>query len=417
MSGVEARAIIENELRREIFGPLGSEEPAGKPIDCTNGSITFSTAEESRGQFHDAHTLQEILTVGTPLSRYGIGVLYSGAKTSGSAVEPRAEDNGILDGVPGISHSQDDPAGAPTSIRGSLHQDIADSDDFDLTDANKFKPSAMGISFQCRAAAGSTLNLSVTGAHYERISVKIPGLSKSVDWWRRRPFTLTGSVDGSVLLDEVNQLKIVETTPHGDPPGIAPTTSIYSRRVPGNDDPQLRLVTVAVLNQVIGSGPRSAFFQMGISVEAADGLPIRPYPAADLPDSDDEEKSIELLFRNKRTYAIGHGCAAEWERSDGASVSLVRAVALPAHEVVSLTPNVYLTAQDGSYLLDSQGARQAVTVSMKDLADETTEGQTQVETVLRLYSEWIEARKAEIEDLPERFQTAAGRHMDLATKR
>lgn len=416
MSGVEARAIIENELRRELFGPLGSEKPAGKPIDCTNGSITFSTMEESRGQFHDAHTLQEILTVGTPLSRYGIGVLYSGAKVSGAAQGQRAEDNENVDVIPGISHSQDDPAGAPTSIRGSLHQDIADSDDFDLTDANKFKPSAMGISFQCRVAPGSALNLNVTGAHYDRISVKIPGLSKTIEWWRRRPFTLIGSVDGNILLDEVKQLKIVETRPQGDPPGISPTTAIYSRPVPGSDDPQLRLVTVAVLNQVLGSGPRSAFFQMGFSVEAADGLLITPYPASNLADSDDEEKSIDLLFRNKRTYAIGHGCAADWAGSDGASVSLVRAVALPAHEVVSLTPNVYLTAQDGSYLLDSQGARQAVTVSMKDLADETTEGQRQVETVLRLYSEWIETRKAEIVDLPERFQAAATRHMGLATE-
>ena len=51
---------------------------------------------------------------------------------------------------------------------------------------------------------------------------------------------------------------------------------------------------------------------------------------------------------------------------------------------------------------------------MRDLADWTAEGQAQVETVLRLYGEWIDSRKAEIDDLPERFRDAARRHMALA---
>lgn len=45
MSGVEARDIIEAELRRELFGPLESDQPVGKPIDCSSGSIRFETIE------------------------------------------------------------------------------------------------------------------------------------------------------------------------------------------------------------------------------------------------------------------------------------------------------------------------------------------------------------------------------------
>src|SRR5699024_3254822 len=51
---------------------------------------------------------------------------------------------------------------------------------------------------------------------------------------------------------------------------------------------------------------------------------------------------------------------------------------------------------------------------MKELADGTTEGQSQIETVLRLYGDWIGARKTEIADLPDRFRDAAKRHMALA---
>ncbi|MFN3002988.1 helicase-related protein [Mycolicibacterium wolinskyi] len=415
MSGLEARGIIEAELRRELFGPLG-EEPIGKPLDCASGTITFATAEESRGQFHDATTKQEILTIGTPLSRYGIGVLYSGGARGGTTLEaPTTTDGGDVDltGVPGLATSEDDPAGPPVEIKGSLRHDEADSDDFDLADANSFKPSAMAMSFQCRVAGVGSLRIRVTGAHYERLIVHIPGVSKPVDWWRRRPFTLVGTVPGNMLRDETNRLKVVPTVHEGDPPGITPTTRVFSRPVPGVDNPELRLVTVAVVNNVVGTGPRSALFQMGFTV-AAEGLVIEPYPEVELPDRDDEEQSIDLLYRNKRTYAIGHGCAAEWDGGAGSPVPFVKAVALPAYEVVSLTPNIYRTDDHGNYLLDAEGQRQAITVSMKELANGTDEGKQQVENVLRLYSEWIAARTSEIDDLPERFRPAATRHMELA---
>ena len=414
MSGLDARDIVEAELRRELFGPIGDQDPAGKRIDCGSGTITFATAEESRGQFHDAATLQEILTIGTPLQRYGIGVLYSGAAVGGTAIGESSDADVDLTGIPGVAISVDDPAGPPVEIKGSLRHDEADSDDFDLTDANSFKPSAMAISFQCRVPAQGRLQIRVTGAHYEKLSVHIPGLSKPVDWWRRRPFTLFGTVPGSVLREETNRLKIVSTEPDGEEPGIKPTTRVFSRPVPAVDDPELRLVTVAVVNNVLGSGPSSALFQMGFTVTAVGDLVIEPYPEVALPDRDDEEQSIDLLYRSKRTYAIGHGCAAEWESGVGSPVSFVKAVALPAYEVVSLTPNIYRRDEQGNYLLDEEGQRQAVTVSMKELAGGTDEGAQQVETVLRLYEEWIAARRAEIDDLPQRFRPAARRHMELA---
>lgn len=145
-----------------------------------------------------------------------------------------------------------------------------------------------------------------------------------------------------------------------------------------------------------------------------EGLTIEPYPEVELPDRGHEDQSIDLLYRNKRTYAIGHGCAAEWEGGVGSPVPFVAAVALPAYEVVSLTPNLYRVGERGGYLLDEEGQRQAITVSMKELADGTDDGKRQVEIVLRLYEEWIAARRDEIDELPRRFQPAARRHMDLA---
>ncbi|MET4158452.1 helicase-related protein [Agromyces sp. PvR057] len=413
MSGREARDIVEAELRRELFGPVGDESIRGKPVDCSTGKIIFETAADSRGQFHDAESGQEILTIGTPLTRYGVGVLHSGAARGGTEIGSPQDADVDLTGFAGVARSADDPDGRAVLVQGSLRHDEADSDDFDLTDANKFKPTAMAVSFQCRVPADGMLSVIVSGAHYERLSVHIPGLAKPVEWWRRRPFTLRGAMSGTVLRDDVNRLKIVPTVPDGEARGIAPTTQVFSRPVPGSGDPEVRLVTVAVLNSSPGTGPASALFQMEFSV-AADGIVIEPYPEVSSPDLDDEEQSIELLYRNKRTFAVGHGCAASWEGGATSPVQVVKAVPLPAYETVSLTPNIYHTDENGDFLIDAEGDRRAITVSMRELADGTKEGDAQVETVLRLYRDWIEARRAEIGDLPERFRASAHRHMDLA---
>lgn len=405
MSGLEARGIVEAAVRRELFGPSDEESPRGTPIDCSSGTIHFESPEMSRGQFHDAATLQEILTQSDPLRRYGIGVLYNGAAQRGTAIATggsEGEDPDVT-WVPGLADNEETPEGPPVQVEGVLRYDEADSDDFDLTDANTFKPSAMAVSFKCRVPIAGSLEVTLRGAYYDKVSAHIPGLKQPRDWWLRRPFELVGTVTGQVLLAETNRLKIVDTHSTGELPRIAPTTQVYSRPVPGQPDPELRLVTIAVVNQATGTGPSSALFQMYFIAAANDGLIIEPYPEVVQPERDEEQQSIDLLYRNKRTYAIGHGCAAEWGDPDKETALWVRAEPLPAYEVVSLTPNVYMT--------DNAGNRTAITVSMAALAEGTHEGSDQVETVLSLYDAWLREQEALIPDLLPRFQDAARLHM------
>jgi Helicase conserved C-terminal domain len=418
MSGVEARAIVEAAVRLELFGPTGAEPPRGTPLDCSQGSISFPTAEASRGTFHEAGTLQEILTQTDPLRRYGIGVLYGGGNRGGSVITTPENTTELANAesdvtwVIGLSTSEDSPDGPLVEIdqraeRGqpSRRYDEADSDDFDLTDANSFKPSAMALSFKCRVPKDGALDITVRGAYYERIRVQIGGLKNNRAWWVRRPFELTGSIPGQVLLQQMGRLKDVTTSAESGLPRVAPTTQILSRPVHGEPDLDLRLVTVAVVNHSQGTGPSSALFQMGFTVTPRAGLAIEPYPAANRGDLDEEEQSIELLYRNKQTFAIGHGCAAEWDTAGGTAASWVRSEPLPAYEVTSLTPDVFVT--------DVAGKRKRLTVSMAALAAGTSDGQHQVETVLEHYGEWIAGQESAIPGLLPRFQAAARRHLDL----
>lgn len=413
MSGIEAREIVETALRRELFGPVEGDPVRGQPLTINSGVVHFETMEASRGQFHDAESGQEILTSGTPLTRYGIGVLFAGATVSGSPIEENTSED--LAGVTGIPLSEDYLSGTPVEIQGRLRHDIADSDDFDLTDANSFKPSAMAVSFESRLTDLGALKVEVTAARYEKLTVHIPGVAKPVDWWARRPHAAIGTIPGQTLLNETNRLKVVDVaSPDGTVP-IPISVRVFSRPAPGAEDPALRIVTVAVVNDSPGSGPSGAVFQVGFKVSAVGDADIVPYPEVELPDRDEEERSLDLLYRNQRTYAIGHGCAAEWGSvNEAGTVPFVRAVAMPAYEVVSLSPNVYLTDDHGNPVIDSNGKRKLVAVSMDALARGSEEGAAQVELVLSQYEKWIERREAEVPELLPRYQEPASEHMRRA---
>jgi len=406
MTGVEARDIVEAAVRRELFGPLQKDAPIGVPVDCSPLSLTFASKDETNGQFHDRDTAEEVLTRTDPLRRYGIGVLYSGGADVGSGIE---EDTAI---VPGLAENPENPTGPTLEVSGYAREDEADSDDFDLSDANRRRPSAMAVSFKVRVPEGSSLKVHVAGAYYDPIRVSAPDIPP-LTWWLRRPFLLDGAISHPVLLCDRRITKLTMEPRIIEPkvaPRIAPSVTVFSRGVPREFESDLRLVTVAVVNDVEGSGPGNAFFQVGFTVHAEHGAVIEPYPDVEQPDSDDEEQSIALLYRYQRTFAIGHGCAAEWSTVDDAaegipSVKSVGAEPMPAYEATGLTPDVFEENSDGS--------RTPVSVSMEELSNATEAGQEQVEKVLSLYRRWIQRRRESIPDLAHRYHDAANRHMEL----
>lgn len=416
MTGVEARQIVEVSLRRELFGPEIDSARTGKPIAVKSGSIQFERQEDSRGSFHDAATGEEILTNGNPLTRYGIGVLHpSGAGRK--RADESSEDEEALSGVTGLGFAEEDPSGPPIQFdspsRSSRYD--ADSDDFDLSNANSFKPSAMAISFQCKLPEGSGFEIKIQAARYEKLSVQIPGLIKNVEWWVRRPFEATGKVSADLTRERLGRLHDIDLEFSSEEHAYSLKAQLYSRMAMNSDDSTIRLVTLVVLNNLPGSGPASALFQVGFQARMTDNAFVIPYPEIELPDRDDEEKSLELLYRNQETFAIGHGCAAEWGVDSGSThVTYVEAQTLPAYEVPSISPNVFLTNEKGDLVRDDSGRRVEVAVSMKALAGYTQEGIAQVELVLSQYAQWISRLEDQVVELPTRYHDAARSHIAKA---
>ena len=73
-------------------------------------------------------------------------------------------------------------------------------------------------------------------------------------------------------------------------------------------------------------------------IEAGD---VGVYPRVDRSLLDQEEQEIELQYANRHIYAIGHGCAANWNVNDNKVVEL-RSETMPAVEVPQMTADTGL---------------------------------------------------------------------------
>lgn len=390
------RDIMEAALRRELFGPADGEAPRGKPLDTSSGVVCFESWAETRGPWHDSATRQEILSEIEPLRRYGVGVLHpKGTAAAGS-----------LAGITGLPADEDveDAVDLPQiQVRAAPE---ADSDDFDLSDANSFQPSALAVSFKVRLSPGSFLRIEATAASYDPITVRVKDAKREPRWWVRRPFTLQARAPGDELLQRTEHLLGLETERTGET-RTAPQLQAYSRPVPGDPDPACRLVTIALVNTSRSAGSAGAIFQAAFTVRPERGAQVEPYPESPVPGgADDEEKSIALLYRKGLTFAVGHGCAAGWDEPAKGVTSSVRAEALPVYEVPSLTPDIVWH--------DHSGQRVELRASMAALAaEDQAEGRTQIGRILDGYEQWIEHREREAEILEDHFQQAARRHIDL----
>ncbi|MFF9078907.1 helicase-related protein [Streptomyces rubiginosohelvolus] len=399
-----ARDSMARAVRTELFGPVDGDAPQGRPRDTSSGPLHFGSWEATRGPWHDGSTGQEILSDMEPLRRYGIGVLFA----KGTQGEHGARNANALTGVTGLPADDTVDSGTDAPDIPAIKSNDTDSDDFDLSDANSFQPSVMAVTFRAQIPVDGNLRVEASAASYERLTVRVKNASRDRTWWVRRPFRLSATATWKELGEQVQKLTTLRHE-HSVETSLQPEIQVYTRPVPGINDPSCLLVTVALANTTPGTGSAAAMFQACFTVTPGHGATIEAYPDAPAPgQTESEDASTALLYREKLTYAIGHGCAAGWDDTGDSHASAVRAEPLPTYEVPSLTPDITWK--------DADGHRQILQVSMEELSKGTKAGHDQVERVLGLYGDWIAERRAEIATLGPEFHEAAHRHMELCER-
>ena len=102
------------------------------------------------------------------------------------------------------------------------------------------------------------------------------------------------------------------------------------------------LVTATLVNTQIGD-PKSSIeaiiFQTGFRVVPENGL-IASYPTVARKSGHYEDEELSFIYRNRKTFGIGHGCGAAWPDRDSDGVPFIEADPCPRRIVQGFTNDV-----------------------------------------------------------------------------
>jgi len=326
-----------------------------------------------------------------PRLRYGAGILFPSARPLDDQEDDDATANneGAAEEQSGESQLPEETTGEPDQ-RADKRGDSQSETDHELNRANETLPSALGVTVL--AQLPQQIEVSIFAAQYQKVEIPSEGYTnKQGQWvptpyWFRRKLDHVERIDCRQLLDQTEPLQIPVATKTR---GTKLTLHVFSRSakpsLPNAGDRD-RFVTFTLINRTPGANKTSdehCFFQCGLAVKASDGKPcFLEYPEKRLDGSESpEELGLQLLYRHRKIFAVGHGCSADWTEQDSVA-SEVRSVALPAYEIAPILPVTIPGLELGMQSLSEEDSDEPIKLCQR-LADG--------------YEQWIEKQKAEVE--------------------
>jgi Helicase conserved C-terminal domain len=306
---------------------------------------------------------EDELLADPPHRRYVMGTLY-----------PQETDTGELEEI------EEEDAAA-----GSVRDELADDP---VTLAHEWMPSSVGLTFFVRGT--DAVSCRVWGARYDTERE-----GRSAKRWRRAPLASEEDADERLLRPEPERRR-------GRPePVLQGRALLESFWRPLGDG---YLLTVSLVNPQTADedskvDPELTLHQVGFECLPEAGEIIE-YPHVDALSTDPEDAELRLLYRAAKVYAVGHGCAAEWEADADGAVRTVKTQFLPTFTVPALTQDV-----DGRVDI----------LSLAELADERRSAadlDAGLNSFIERYEAWIEALPAQHPDISIRFEPAKLRLLD-----
>lgn len=395
---MNGRETVEDQVLRELFGPPENAERLGKPLDLS-APLTFSSWADAAGPWHDVVSGEEILSNVQPTSRYGVGLLFPAGKTR------EIEDDSVASPYDNSEPPSFLESGVSPTPELELDSDAIEmgGDDLDLSGANQYLPSSLAVTCSLASDSVGELAWTVRGATYSSFAVEVSGTKQR--WWLRKPFEVSGTADSKAVAARLGSREpLTPDTRKGDVPDIR--LSYFSRNSLHQSGADELLTTFVLENREQKEGQQSTVFQAELKLSSVATSLFRAFPERPLVDStDDEMAELSLLFRKTRTFARGHGCAANWSEPDGNIVSKIWADVLPTYEASSPTPDIVIRKKDGS--------REKLSIDLKLLATADPTGDAQLQSLVDYYRDWIEDREAELQSLDAEHREAAVRNIKL----
>lgn len=301
-----------------------------------------------------------------------------------------------------IGHHQ--PGQEFASTEGSDDSDDDASQEFDASKNQSLVPSSMGFTFCVDATVDSIEVYANWGRYVRATSEQIDEKTgKSPRAWKRIP---SGGVTKIALREKEIQPIVVDK----DCPAVFVQGKISAPLTNGD-----RLVMLFLINAQITPGQnkdQAWVFQPELIVRAPEGQAIfRRRPVLKVEGYDDERESLEMIYRHRVEFAVGHGVAVHAITADGDSKHAVeiRTSIMPQHEIpVTETPGL----EDG----DRPAMKQMINegfLDMERLADLEQDELTDALSILTDdYTDWINEQRGRIGVEIKGYDQAAAAAMD-----
>lgn len=354
------RQDIVDIIRREFVGP--------DPIDVPG---------------HIQEDGEEILTADPPSLRYVAGILFP-QKTENdsqdSDSENMEENTESSETIP--EPKKDDQA---TSSSKEYLQEIEEL----LNLSNSYKQSAMSIT--ASVSDGDSIRIELNAAKYVGHKITDEKTGKERKVFYRRP--IRWEIDSIPLPTQNKSEKIYVV----DANTSEKTSLIF--HVTYRYQSKYGIVYTFTLensktNSTTSIHDEDCYFQVRFSLSSKNGF-------ASLPDNekavstDNDYLSNRLLYRNVKSYAVGHGCAVEWTQNEEVVHSIETSV-IPTYEVKPIIPSSIQGVSLEMYTLSDRGTKDTIIKELTLLCDK--------------YEEWINGLSKEAKNVSD--VATAQRHID-----
>ena len=393
---VTFRDSLIDKLRRELFGPVAE----------------------------DGDTALEEELLQSPLFIYGTGVLFPQkirhAQLEDSMDDKNGGEGSVMDGLEDAedvlntneNESQDLSKGGVTGA----FDDSPEEQPLNL--ANEYSPSAMGITFRVRdcdelkvvVEVGIYGKNSRTVPHRRAGEKKVDGTkypdTRAEEYFKRKQIHSELKVSLQAALGPIQKIVVPDTNSKLT---LQVTNRILSQ---GN---VISFMLVNMNENPVGGFPdfQDAFFQVQLTASDFQGRSVFRRIDRSSGNVDVEElASLNLLYRHRQSFALGHGCAGDWYRDSDvertASTSSVYLSTLPSYEIKPIRPrelpykgnelnlSMHFLAhgQEGSEEED----KKSIITGLNTLCDD--------------YGYWINDQANEIDNLDSAHQATAKKHIE-----
>ncbi len=226
------------------------------------------------------------------------------------------------------------------TVTGRVEPESDSVDEIDAASNQSLVPSSLGMTF-CVDGDADRIEIEARWGRYERVPNDEHELQKpngqKVKVWQRIP------CGGKILLP-LTEGVIPHQAPDKDFPEVRVQGSIRAKNAKGD-----RLVTLFLVNaqKELDTNRDTAWvFQPELivrsEIDATKRAIFRRRPVLDADGMDPEREALEMIYRNRVEFAVGHGVAVHAETADDmTSATEVRTTVMPQYEVqVTETPGL-----------------------------------------------------------------------------